>query len=67
MCGPTGVGKTYVASALGNAACRQWFSVRYYRISRLVGDLTLAKADGSYPRLVRGSEQPWTECSSSVE
>jgi DNA replication protein DnaC len=53
MCGPTGVGKTYVASALGNAACRQGFSVRYYRVSRLTGDLTLAKGDGSYPRLMR--------------
>ena len=53
LCGPTGVGKTYVASALGNAACRQGFAVRYYRVSRLAGDLTLAKADGSYPRLMR--------------
>jgi len=53
LCGPTGVGKTYVASAVGNAACRQGFSVRYYRVSRLAGELTLAKADGSYPRLMR--------------
>lgn len=53
LCGPTGVGKTYIASALGNAACRPGVSVRYYRVSRLAGDLTLAKADGSYPRLMR--------------
>jgi DNA replication protein DnaC len=53
MCGPTGVGKTYVASALGNGACRQGFSVRYYRVSRLAGDLTLARAERSYPRLMR--------------
>lgn len=53
LCGPTGVGKTYLASALGHAACRQGFSVRYYRVSRLAGDLILAKADGSYPRLMR--------------
>ncbi|MDR7533636.1 MAG: ATP-binding protein [Armatimonadota bacterium] len=50
LCGPTGVGKTYIASALGNAACRQGFAVRYDRVSRLAGDLILAKADGSYPR-----------------
>jgi DNA replication protein DnaC len=43
VCGPTGVGKTYIASALGNAACRLGFSARYYRVSRLAGDLTLAK------------------------
>jgi DNA replication protein DnaC len=57
LCGPTGVGKTYVASALGHAACRQSFRVRYYRVSRLVGDLTIAKADGSYPRLMRALAQ----------
>jgi DNA replication protein DnaC len=53
ICGPTGVGKTFVASALGNAACRLGYSVRYYRVSRLTGDLIVAKADGSYPRLMR--------------
>jgi len=53
LCGPTGVGKTYVASALGHAACRQSFQVRYYRVTRLVGDLTIARADGSYPRVMR--------------
>lgn len=53
ICGPTGVGKTYVASALGNAACRQGWSVRYYRVSRLTGELTLAKGDGTYPRFMR--------------
>jgi len=53
LCGPTGAGKTYIASALGHAACRQSFSVRYYRVTRLVGDLLIAKADGSYPRLMR--------------
>lgn len=53
MTASPGVGKTYIASALGHAACRQGFSVRYYRVSRLAGDLTLAKADGSYPRFMR--------------
>jgi DNA replication protein DnaC len=53
LSGPTGVGKTYIASALGHAACRQGCSVRYYRVSRLTGELTLAKGDGSYPRLMR--------------
>lgn len=46
--GPTGVGKTFLACALGNAACRQGFTTRYYRVPRLLGDLELARADGSY-------------------
>jgi DNA replication protein DnaC len=50
--GPAGVGKTYIASALGNAACRQGCSARYYRVSRLLAELGIAKADGSYPRLL---------------
>lgn len=50
--GPAGVGKTYLASALGNAACRQGCTVRYYRVSRLLAELGIAKADGSYPRML---------------
>jgi DNA replication protein DnaC len=48
--GPTGAGKTYLACALGQAACRQGLSVRYLRTSRLMGELILAHADGSYPQ-----------------
>ncbi|HCC33140.1 MAG TPA: AAA family ATPase [Clostridiales bacterium] len=50
--GPTGGGKTYLACALGNAACRQGISTRYYRVPRLLQDLALARADGSYARLL---------------
>ena len=50
--GPAGAGKTFIASALGNAACRQGCTARYYRLSRLLAHLGLAKADGSYPRLL---------------
>ena len=46
--GPTGVGKTFLACALANAACRQGFSARYYRVPRLLSELTMARADGSY-------------------
>jgi DNA replication protein DnaC len=46
--GPTGVGKTFLACALGNAACRQGFTTRYFRVPRLLGHLELARADGSY-------------------
>lgn len=49
--GPTGAGKTFLVCALGMAACRQGFRVRYYRLSRLLQEIVLAKGDGSYPRL----------------
>lgn len=48
--GPTGAGKTFIACALGNAACRQGYSTLYIRVPRILGDLALAKGDGSYPR-----------------
>jgi DNA replication protein DnaC len=52
--GPTGAGKTYLACALGNAACRADASVRYERTSRLLHALDLARADGSYAKLLDG-------------
>lgn len=52
LTGPTGVGKSFVACALGNAACRQGFRVRYFRLARLLTELELARADGSFPRLL---------------
>jgi len=51
--GPTGVGKTYVSCALANAACRQGFSSRYYRMPRLLTDIAVSRGDGSYTRLLR--------------
>jgi len=42
--GPTGVGKSYLACAIGHAACRADHSVRCYRLPRLVDDLTRATA-----------------------
>lgn len=48
--GPTGCGKTWLGCALGHMACRQGFSVLYARLPRLVEELTLAHADGSYGR-----------------
>jgi DNA replication protein DnaC len=51
--GPTGTGKSYLACALGHSACRQGLSTRFYRFSRLLGDLALARADGSKTRRTR--------------
>jgi len=50
--GATGTGKTYLACALAQAACRQGLSSRYFRLPRLVEELALARADGSYPKLM---------------
>jgi len=50
--GPTGVGKSYLASALGQAACRKRMTVLYRRLPRLFDELALARADGSYARLL---------------
>ena len=51
--GATGTGKTYLACALGNAACRANYSVRYERTSRLLQTIELTHADGSYAKLLR--------------
>jgi len=50
--GPCGSGKTYLACAIGHNACLQGYSVRYYRVSRLMRALTQAKADGSYQKVL---------------
>src|ERR1700684_4304508 len=50
--GPTGVGKSYVASALAQKACRDGYSVFYARAQSLFRDLTLARADGSLRHLL---------------
>ncbi len=46
--GPTGVGKTFLLCALGTAACRQGYRVRYYRMPRLLGESSVAKQDGRW-------------------
>ena len=46
--GPCGSGKTYLVCALGHNACMLGYSVRYFRLSRLLLELTQAKADGTY-------------------
>jgi DNA replication protein DnaC len=50
--GPCGSGKTYLACALGHSACLNGISTRYYRLSRLLLELTQAKADGTYQKLL---------------
>jgi DNA replication protein DnaC len=50
--GPTGVGKTWVACALAQKACREGFTSLYLRLPRLLQELPIAKGDGTYTRLM---------------
>jgi DNA replication protein DnaC len=50
--GPTGIGKSWLACALGHKACREGFSVLYKRASRLLADLAQARGEGRLPRLL---------------
>ncbi|WP_164813805.1 IS21-like element helper ATPase IstB [Sinorhizobium medicae] len=53
ICGPSGVGKSWLACALGHKACRDDRSVLYQRVPRLFAQLALARGDGRYARLQR--------------
>ena len=51
--GPTGAGKTYLACALAQMACRLGFSALYLRLPRFFRELAVAKGDGRYGRVLR--------------
>ena len=53
LAGPSGVGKSWLACALGYKACRENLSVFYQRVPRLFAALALARGDGSYAKLLR--------------
>lgn len=50
--GPTGVGKTWLACALAQKACREGYTARYVRLTRILREMIVAKGDGQYPRLL---------------
>lgn len=50
--GPTGVGKSFLACAIGQKACRLGHRVLYQRLPRLLLELEIARGDGRYPRLM---------------
>ena len=54
LLGPTGVGKTWIACALAQQACRQGYTTRYLRVPRLFEELRLAHADGRLPKFMAG-------------
>jgi len=51
--GPTGVGKSYLACAFAQKACREGYSALYLRVSRLFEDMSLAKGDGRYIKMLQ--------------
>jgi len=51
--GPTGVGKTYLACALAHRACLQGYKTLYFRLPRLLQELTISKADGRYGKILK--------------
>lgn len=53
LVGPTGVGKSWLAAALGHKACRDNQSVLYQRVPRSFEDLALGRGDGRHPRLLK--------------
>ena len=55
--GPTGVGKSYLASALGHQACIQGYRTLYFNTQKLFPQLIMSKADGSYQKQVNKIEK----------
>lgn len=53
LTGPTGIGKTFLARAFGQKACRDGFSAYFASAEQLFRDLEMARADGRYPKKVR--------------
>ena len=50
--GPTGAGKSYLACALAQKACRDGHTVLYQRLPRLLQDISVARHDGRYHKLM---------------
>jgi DNA replication protein DnaC len=55
--GASGSGKTYIACAIGNAACRKYKTVRYIRMPELLDELNMAKADGSFRKTINSYQK----------
>jgi DNA replication protein DnaC len=57
VCGPTGVGKSYLACALGHQACTQGYKTMYLNMNKFIEKITISKLDGSYLRLLAQIEK----------
>ena len=54
LSGKTGCGKTYIACAIGNSACRQGYTVKYFRIPELLLEIQAAKSENRYTKFMSG-------------
>jgi len=52
--GATGAGKTYISCALGMAACRHFYSVKYIRLPDLLDELSIARGEGVFQKVMHG-------------
>ena len=58
LMGATGCGKTYLACALGMAAVRKSYQVRYVRLPELLTDLAIARTTGTYSKVIEQYKKP---------
>lgn len=58
LLGATGSGKTYLACALGMSAVRRFLSVRYIRLPELLTELAIARANGTYRKVIQQYKKP---------
>ena len=56
--GACGTGKTFLVCAFGNAACRHGYSVRSFRLPRLLVDMQIGRGDGSWEKILRDLKKP---------
>lgn len=55
--GPTGVGKSYLASAIGHQACMKGYKVLYFNAAKLFSQLKMSRVDGSYTKFINRLEK----------
>lgn len=55
--GPTGTGKSYLAQAIGRQACLLLHKTKYYTTSSLMDEVTLARLQGTYPKLIKSMQR----------
>lgn len=53
LVGPTGIGKTYIACAMGHKACMEGYTALYFRLPKLLDELEVAGKDGRYGKLAK--------------
>jgi DNA replication protein len=58
LLGATGSGKTYIACALGMAAARNFLKVKYVRLPELLVDLSIARSEGTYRKVIAQYKKP---------